>query len=257
MVTWSSSATVNHYSTQRRVGSGRTAKDASGHPAGSYLVWMQQESAPGRGDPRWEYRILWRYGPLGLVLIGVSLLAIGASGLCATTVSVTLLPIGLVCLLAGVVLPRIEGVFTAGPQGISAPLLAVHKLDTYTVTGTAVTADQAAALASGRPAGIVLLGDVWDALEERLGVADGFRDLGAATGTRYVEAPDGRTLQLTNRGFLDWRPASGDLLELLASWGVKPIASGKYPVPSYAAPDKATGPVSGRLVSREGSTDSA
>lgn len=47
----------------------------------------------------------------------------------------TLLPIGLVCLLAGVVLPRIEGVFTAGPQGISAPLLAVHKLDTYTVTG--------------------------------------------------------------------------------------------------------------------------
>jgi hypothetical protein len=210
---------------------------------------MQDASAPGRGDPRWEYRILWRYGPLGLVVAGAALLAIGASGLCATAVSVTLLPIGLVCLLAGVVLPRIEGVFTAGPQGISAPLLAVHKLDTYTVTGPAVAAAQAAALASGQP---VLLGDVWDALEERLDVADGFRDLGAATGRRYLEAPDGRTFELTNRGFLDWRPVSGDLLELLASWGVRPVASGRYPVPPHVAPDKATGPVSARLVSREG-----
>lgn len=209
---------------------------------------MQQESVPGHGDPRWEYRILWRYGPLGLVVAGAALLAIGASGLCATAVSVTLLPIGLVCLLAGVVLPRIEGVFTAGPRGISAPLLAVHKLDTYTVIGSAVTATQAAALASGP----VLLGDVWDALEERLGVVGGFRDLGAATGRRYLEAPDGRTFELTNRGFLDWRPASRDLLELLASWGVKPIASGRYPLPPDVASDKATGSVSARLVSREG-----
>jgi hypothetical protein len=119
-------------------------------------------------------------------------------------------------------------------------LLAVHKLDTYTVTGSAVTVAQAAALAPGQPSGPVLLGDVWDALEERLDVAGGFRDLGAATGRRYLEAPDGRTFELTNRGFLDWRPASGDLLELLASWGVKPIASGRYPVPPHVAPDKAT-----------------
>ena len=68
------------------------------------------------GEARWEYRILWRYGPLGLVVAGAALLAIGASGLCATAVSVTLLPIGLVCLVAGVVLPRIEGNFTAGPE---------------------------------------------------------------------------------------------------------------------------------------------
>ena len=208
---------------------------------------MQDASASGHGDPRWEYRVLWRYGPLGLVVAGAALLAIGASGLCATAVSVTLLPIGLVCLLAGVVLPRIEGVFTAGPQGISAPLLAVHKLDTYTVTGPAVAAAQAGALARGQPSGPVLLGDVWDALEERLDVAGGFRDLGAATGRRYLEAPDGRTFELTNRGFLDWRPASGDLLELLASWGVKPMASGVYPVPPYADP----GTVSARLISRE------
>jgi hypothetical protein len=39
----------------------------------------------------------------------------------ATAVSVTLLPIGLVCLLAGVVLPRIEGVFTTGPRGVRSP----------------------------------------------------------------------------------------------------------------------------------------
>src|SRR5229473_3168962 len=106
---------------------------------------MQDASAPGHGDPRWEYRILWRYGPLGLVVAGA-------------------------------------------------------------------------------------------ALEERLHVAGGFRDLGAAMGRRYLEAPDGRTFELTNRGFLDWRPASGDLLELLASWGVRPVASGRYPVPPHADP---------------------
>src|SRR6266851_6329685 len=110
---------------------------------------MQDASAPGHGDPRWEYRILWRYGPLGLVVAGAALLSIGASGLCATAVSVTLLPIVLFCLLAGVVLPRIEGVFTAGPQGISAPLLAVHKLDTYTVTGPALESGQVPALPAG------------------------------------------------------------------------------------------------------------
>lgn len=213
---------------------------------------MQQESDSGHGDARWEYRIVWRYGPLGLVVAGAALLATGASGLCATAVSVTLLPIGLVCLLAGVVLPRIEGVFTAGPQGISAPLLAVHKLDTYIVTGSAVTAAPAAGLAPGQPSRPVLLGDVWDALEERLDVADGFRSLGAASGRRYLEAPDGRKFELTNRGFLDWGPASADLLELLSSWGIEPIASGRYPVPPDVAPDKATGPVSARLDPREG-----
>jgi len=131
-------------------------------------------------------------------------------------------------------------------------LLAVHKLDTYTVTGSAVTAAEAAALAAGQLSGPVLLGDVWDALEERLGVAGGFRDLGAAAGRRYLEAPDGRTFELTNRGFLDCRPASGDLLELLASWSVKPMASGRCAVPPDVAPDKATGSFSARLVSREG-----
>ncbi len=82
---------------------------------------MQDASAPGHGDPRWEYRILWRYGPLGLVVAGAALLAIGASGLCATAVSVTLLPIGLVCLLAGVVLPRIEGVSRPAPRASPPP----------------------------------------------------------------------------------------------------------------------------------------
>lgn len=103
---------------------------------------------------------------------------------------------------------------------------------------------------AAQASGPVLLGDVWDALEERIGMPGGFRDLGAATGKRFLESPDGRKLQLTNRGFLDWRPASDDLLELLASWEVRPVASGNYPVPPHVAPDAAAGPVSGRLEGR-------
>jgi hypothetical protein len=212
-----------------------------------------------QGDPRWEYRLLWRYGPISLVAVGAALLAIGLSGLCATAVSVTVLPIGLVCLLAGVVLPRIEGAFTAGPQGITATLLAAHKIDAcYTVTGPAVEAVELLApvqdqvlLAPGQPDGPVLLGDVWDALDKKVNVPGGFRSLGAACGTAYLVAPDGREFALTNRGFLDWRPASSDLLELLVQWGVRPVASGRYPVPPYADP----GTVSARLVSPEPSSN--
>jgi hypothetical protein len=211
---------------------------------------MLDPATLGAGDPRWEYKILWRYGPLGLATVGAALLAIGAAGLCATAISVTLLPIGFACLLAGVVLPRIEGIFTAGPQGISATLLAAHKIDTYTVTGPAVEAPRVLELAPGQPPGPVLLGDVWDALDERLNAKDGFGPLGAAMGTAYLQAPDGRTLELVNRGFLDWRPASSDLLDLLASWGVKPVASGRYPVPPYAE----DGTVHGRLITPDGRT---
>ena len=87
--------------------------------------------------------MLWRYGPLSLVLVGLSLLGFGASGLCGTAISLALLPLGFVCFIAGVALPRIEGMFTAGPHGISGRMLAVHEIDTmYTATAPALAAPQ-------------------------------------------------------------------------------------------------------------------
>jgi hypothetical protein len=212
---------------------------------------MNDQGEPG-ANPRWEYRVVWRYGPLILMVAGLAMLGSGASGLTSAAISLAMLPIGFVCLVAGVALPQIEGMFTAGPQGISAPLLPVHQIDCYSVSGPAVAMEvevaQVPALPPVWPSGPAMLGDVWDAIEEKLGTPEGFRDLGAACGTRSLEAPDGRRLDLTNRGFLDWRPASGELLELLASWGVTPVASGRYPIPSYADP----GTVSARLVTPDG-----
>jgi hypothetical protein len=88
------------------------------------LRLMTNSPLPGQGDPRWGYRIVWGYGPLSLFVIGAALLGVGASGVVATAISVTLLPIALVLILAGVVFPRIEGTFTADPQGLTASLLA-------------------------------------------------------------------------------------------------------------------------------------
>lgn len=87
----------------------------------------------------------------------------------------TLLPIGFVS-SAGVALPRIEGKFTAGPSGMSADTIAVHQLDRprYIVSGPALAIEQPEADLTGeleaadlRPqlAGLIRLGDVWEALD--------------------------------------------------------------------------------------------
>lgn len=70
-----------------------------------------------RHDPRWEYKVIWRYGPLIAIVIGMAVIAIGLSGLCGTAESTTALPIGLVLMLSGIALPRIQGRFSAGPTG--------------------------------------------------------------------------------------------------------------------------------------------
>jgi hypothetical protein len=151
--------------------------------------------------------------------------------------------------------------FTAGPHGISGRMLAVHEIDTmYTATAPALAAPQVdaavrgettAAMADGRPAEQVKLGDVWDALD-----AGGFRPTQAAMGTAWLNGPDGRLITLPNQGFLDWRPAAVDLLALLASWGIQPVASGRYRVPPNLHPSKATAPVSGTPeVNAQGSSD--
>jgi hypothetical protein len=61
----------------------------------------------------------------------------GASGLCTTAISAILLPIGFVCLVAGVVLPRSEGKLTVGLSQISADILGIRTLNQLSVTTSA------------------------------------------------------------------------------------------------------------------------
>jgi hypothetical protein len=163
----------------------------------------------------------------------------GAAGVCGTAISMALLPIGFVSLIAGVVLPRIEGKFTAGPSGLTAEMLAVHELDRprYVLTGP-VLAD--ATDASGAGAGEVAepdaqritIGDVWDALEARDLCLDA-----AGMGHAYFRLRGDRYLEMPNRGFMDWGTASEELLAVLRTWGIQPVASGKYladVAPDYA-----------------------
>lgn len=157
---------------------------------------MHNPPVSGRGKPRWEYVALWRYGPLGTVLVGLALISTGASGLCATSISLALIPIGFVCFIAGVALPRLEGGFTAGPQGISGRMLAVHDLDTYTATGQALIPRAEASATNKTATELVRLGDVWDTLD-----AAGFRPFEAAGGTAYLVGPDGRKIVLPSRHF--------------------------------------------------------
>jgi hypothetical protein len=195
------------------------------------------------GEARWEYKIVWRYGPLFLVVIGLMAMGFGASGLPGTAISMTLLPIGFVCLLAGVVLPRIEGKFTASPSGLSADVMAVHLLDQprFVASGPALASESldpmvgeelAPGAAAGPSENNITFGDVWDALDAG-GHALEFH--AAGVGKAYFSSPDDRRLlQIPNRGFLDYGTASTELLTLLTSWGVRPTASGKYPAPPDA-----------------------
>jgi hypothetical protein len=178
------------------------------------------------------------------------MLVVGASGVAGVPISLVLLPLGFASLIAGVVLPRIEGKFTAGSSGVSAELLAVHKLDSVIFTASApalATADvrifdgdTAAGVEDGRTTEPIKLGDVWDALE-----AAGFRVTQGATGKRLLEGPQGRSIMLHGADVRGWAIASDDLLAQLASWGIQPLASAKYPVPSWVDADNAMTPYSG------------
>ena len=215
-----------------------TTTGTSRHPASSFrksgaLLCVIVANDPNVGDhgPRWEYVILWRYGALLLVVVGLLMIGFGASGLCGTAIGESLLPIGFVSLVAGVVLPRIEGRFSAGPTGLSAEMLAVHRLDRtrYVVSGPAFApevSDQADA--GDADAALVgpTIGDVWDAID-----AAGLRADGAGMGHAYFRLRGDRHLDMPNRGFLDWGTASDDLLAVIKTWGIEPVASGLYPVP--------------------------
>jgi hypothetical protein len=195
---------------------------------------MNSSATQDADQPRWEYRLLWRYGALLLVGVGLAAMAVGAAGVCERPISLTLIPIGFVSLLAGVVLPRIEGNFTAGPSGVSAEVLAVHRLDQarYVVSGPALSTDESLTLHATAQPPRITLGDVWDALD-----AADLRASQGALGTAYFSLEDGRYFGIPNRGFFDHGIASDELVALLASLGVHPAASGKYPMPPDATPD--------------------
>jgi hypothetical protein len=204
---------------------------------------MNPTSMQNPGEPRWEYRILWRYGALLLAGVGLLAMAFGAAGVSGTPISLTLLPLGFVSLVAGVVLPRIEGKFTAGPSGVSAEVMAVHRLDQarYVISGPALAPHESLSSAIDeavpattpeRPKSRVTLGDVWDALD-----AAGLRPSQGALGTAYFSLQDGRLFGIPNRGFLDHALASDELVALLTSLGMHPTASGRYPMPPNATPE--------------------
>ena len=159
-------------------------------------------------------------------------MAVAATGVCGTAISVTLLPIGFVSLVAGVVLPRIEGKFTAGPSGLSAEVMAVHRLDQarWVASGPALAPEGSSLTTAEEPQ--ITLGDVWDALD-----AAGLAPTQGALGTAYFSLADGRDLGIPNKGFFDHGIASDELLDVLGSWGVRPTASGRYAMPPDATPE--------------------
>jgi hypothetical protein len=213
---------------------------------------------PGRGEPRWEYKILWRYGPHLMIVVGLLAMGFGAAGVRGTAISLALLPIGFVCLVAGVLLPRIEGKVTVAPNQLTADVLAVHTLDQLSITTSTPAVTLRAvetiggvrAIEAVQSVGAVTLGDVWDAFDA-LGIRPGsdagllnYRASfeGVGLGHAYFRLADGRRLKMPNRSFLDWAGATDELLALVASWGITPSASGKYPVPhSSASSPVATG----------------
>lgn len=208
---------------------------------------MNGESEHGRDDPRWQYKVLWRYGALLLVAVGLTTMALAIAGVPNTAVSITLLPIGFVSLVAGVVLPRIEGRFAAGPSGVSAEVLAVHELDRqprFYASGPATDlpielsgmADATREAPAPESPLCVTIGDVWDALDEA-----GIQLDGAGMGHAYFRLRGDRHLEMPNKSFMDWATASKDLLAVLETWGIHPVASGKYPVPNNIALDYGKG----------------
>lgn len=195
-------------------------------------------------EARWEYRVTWRYGALLLITVGLLAMGFGASGLCTTATSAALVPIGFISLVAGVVLPRIDGNLTVGPSRISADIVGVSTLDQLSVSTSAPavvlreveTREGVVAIEAAQSSGAITLGDVWDALDaagvkpqSKAGVLNNQAVFeGVGLGSAYFRLTDGRQLKMPNRGFFDHGAASPELLSVLDSWGVRPTASGNY-----------------------------
>jgi hypothetical protein len=75
-----------------------------------------------------------------------------------------------------------------------------------------------------------MVGDVWDAL------GPAFQVTKMATGRRLLLGRGGQTIFLHGRELAGGLVASESLIALLASWGITPVASGKYSPPAGADP---------------------
>jgi hypothetical protein len=202
-------------------------------------------ATPPGGAAQWQFEYLWRYGALVLLVLGLALLGIGISGIQGEAISVTLIPLGLGSVVAGVILPRTEGNFRIGSGGVAGNLRSIHDLD-FTISEPAVelrevkVAEGISAVEAVQPAGAITLGDVWDALDavnvkSRRGDPAALNQKatfeGVGLGSAYFRLDDGRQLKMPNRGFFDHGAATVELLSLLATWGIQPTASGRYPIP--------------------------
>ena len=76
-----------------------------------------------------------------------------------------------------------------------------------------------------------MVGDVWDALE-----GAGFQVGSRASGRRLLAGPAGQSIFLHGRELVGGLVAAASLVAQLASWGITPVASGKYPPPAGADP---------------------
>ena len=77
----------------------------------------------------------------------------------------------------------------------------------------------------------MMVGDVWDALE-----AAGFQVTKLATGKRLLIGPADQSIFLHGQELVGGRVPSASLLAQLASWGITPVASGKYSPPPDSDP---------------------
>jgi hypothetical protein len=166
---------------------------------------------------------------LGLVVLGLAMIGYAMVADRSDAVTVSLLTLGLVSVVAGVVLPRIEGEFSASGQGVAGKLLSVRQLDTdlFVVKGPALATDNKESIADQDH--LIMFGDVWDELD-----TNGFQIIDAASGNYTVEDDQGHQIQLPGRGHSEGRAASPELLALLRSWGLNPTASGKYPLDQHS-----------------------
>ena len=76
-----------------------------------------------------------------------------------------------------------------------------------------------------------MVGDVWDALE-----GAGFQITKVATGKRLLARPAEETIFLHGRELVGGHVASVSLIAQLSSWGITPVATGKYHPPHGADP---------------------
>jgi hypothetical protein len=95
------------------------------------LIAMTDLSSQDSAPLPWHHRVIVRYGPLGLIVLGLGLLATSVVTHRSDATEVGYITLGTILVLSGALIARFRGLVEVGTTGVKGSLVDINALDPY------------------------------------------------------------------------------------------------------------------------------